>query len=416
MIASSSSSADSSSAEPSTASDRHLWPLIVLIAAIPFGVAAQSILAGVVVIALLAKARSSQFTNLKPGVVLATALSLALIGAIILATVLNPKNTDGGHLVYFLGFAPWCLLPLLAGLQFGELTDNELRRFYNILVVVCGFWGLICLSQAIWGWRIAGISIESDVLRPRGLYSHPLTLAYCAILLWPLACSRLLADARSKASWVLFLSIGVILITTHSRTVQCASFALLTWELFVGMKGRARIVAFLALSAVTVAIAFTDNPISEKFILTFSKEGYDRSTDYPDDRLAFWDAHRLMIEERPLLGHGHGLGTAYRTPYYEALGLGDLRNKYEAHNTYLQTWAEGGLLGLSLFLGWAASMIALARKVPWPARRILLQTIGLWLVASVTQNAFQDSEPRLVLTIWAICVVLWPSRGRSHQS
>jgi O-antigen ligase len=153
-----------------------------------------------------------------------------------------------------------------------------------------------------------------------------------------------------------------------------------------------------------VLVAVTDNPIRQRF-----QEVVDRTdvqTDYADDRLAFWQVNLLMWKERPLLGHGEGLGTEYRRPFYVQAGLGHLEKLYEAHNMYLQIAVNGGLVCLGIFLAWFAWYLGKS----WRDRRSLggamaLQALAVFALGALTQNAFQDSEVRYTLSL--LCTAVW---------
>ena len=146
----------------------------------------------------------------------------------------------------------------------------------------------------------------------------------------------------------------------------------------------------------------TKNPVSVRIYATFTDEGLGRyAKDYPDDRLAFWHAHWEMIKERPLMGHGMHLGTEYRTPYYESIGLGDFIKKYEAHNQYIQVTTNGGFVGLCLFLTWLGWYLIKA----WSLQKksltmmIVFQSLAGISFAGLSQNAFQDSEVRFAMLL-----------------
>ncbi len=75
-------------------------------------------------------------------------------------------------------------------------------------------------------------------------------------------------------------------------------------------------------------------------------------------RVAIWKFTWMMIEERPLLGSGIGTYGYQSLPYQaEFFAQGNNRDIYphgfavQAHNEYLQMWAEMGIIGLLLFLG-----------------------------------------------------------------
>jgi O-antigen ligase len=163
-------------------------------------------------------------------------------------------------------------------------------------------------------------------------------------------------------------------------------------------------------------ILATPNPVGERFRKTFDGN-FDVQSGYADDRLAFWDVHWTMLKERPILGHGMNTDTAYRTKYYEELGLGAMLKKYEAHNMYLQMAVNGGLVGLAAFLAWLGWNLRDAwrrRQSHWAFKAAAFAWVAL-LVASVLQNSFQDSEVRYALTLLVAAQWLGKERFKARE-
>jgi O-antigen ligase len=108
-----------------------------------------------------------------------------------------------------------------------------------------------------------------------------------------------------------------------------------------------------------------------------------------------------MFQEKPILGHGDHLNTAYRKPYYARLGMVDFVRTYEAHNMYIQIAVNAGLIGLILFLSWWLWHLRFACNLIGKSEdaEVIFQTLVFWMLASLTQNSFQDSEPRYALTL-----------------
>ena len=68
-------------------------------------------------------------------------------------------------------------------------------------------------------------------------------------------------------------------------------------------------------------------------------------------RILIWDAALSLVNEKPLWGYGFGenqskLNEIYKQKEYKFL----LKDTYNAHNLWLQTWIENGLLGLLLLV------------------------------------------------------------------
>lgn len=392
-----------------------MWIFYILVIGFPLGVAVQNLTQGLAFLASLPKAFARGKTLIWPRSLLLYTLSAsATVSVLTLSTALNAKNTFDDYGAFVAGHLAWMILPCCLFAARERLTDLQLAKIGRWVVGIGAVWAAVVVTQAIFGWRLSGVTLVSDLTRPRGFYSHPLTLAYAALLVWPLAVSRLLKAPRS-GGLALFLSIGAIIYLTESRTVQIVAALILVWNMLTLLKGRPRFATLAALALTVMTIAVTPNRISTKFKNTVSEKGEDRKSEYVDDRLAFWDAHRLMIQERPIFGHGANLTTDYRAPYYESLGMGSFSKKYEAHNTFIQLMTEGGAMGLALFLlSFGAAWVGAGALGP-AVRRVVRQTLMAFSLAALTQNAFQDSEVRAGLTLLMCSVWALPLQSSSRD-
>lgn len=384
-----------------------LLPVYLCLLGFPFGIALQNLVAMLCSIFLVITVASRRdVCAIKHGIyklrwpVLA---SIGFVGWICIATYLNPKNPLSGFYHNPCGYFFWILAPLLFYLNYRQgLSEIEWFRASRILAIVGFLWGVCSVSQALWGWRILGNQfIFEPHFRPRGFYSHPLTLAYAAFILWPLAINWLFRSINRYWAWLFAIGVLASVWFTRSRTIQAAAFLIFAWNGFFSLKGQMRRVV-LALGVTFIAsIVLVPNQCTQKFVNTFSQIGVDKHSNYPDDRLAFWHVHWNMVKERPVLGHGFTLDTAYRLPYYKKVGLDDFSKPYEAHNMFLQILANGGLLGLSGFLIWYFWFLWFALKQQDPLlRKIGWQTLIGFALVGLTQNAFQDSSVRMVLTLF----------------
>ncbi len=394
-------------------------PLFFLLACMvfPFGVAVQNIAmglcAGALGVQILQKKNVESWGQLVSTFQVPFISTLLFILWGIIARVCNGKIPTRFPFESF-GYWLWALLPLLYRMRYGQLQERHWKQIGRCLVIVCVGWGLLVLSQYLWRWRLVGVSLAVDDGRPKGLFSHPLTLAYAACLLWPLSVQWCLRFPKKASGWLLLAAIGGILILTRSRTVQAFSLMILLWNLFLLLRGSLRIGAVCLLLLTVGGVLSTDNIVSHNVRNMLAGQGVDNHSPYADDRLAFWHVHANMFLERPLMGHGFGITEKYRMPYYEAVGLPDFIKPYPAHNLFLQVLVNEGLIGFSFFLVWIGWYLHACRnRIKSPlARSVFLQTWWLFLLTGLTQNSFQDAAVRMCLTLF--CVSIWASVSRER--
>lgn len=383
------------------------FPLYLLLLILPLAVAGQNIGSGVVAAILFGmiygRRRELPVAEWRAYRV-PLILSLLYLAFMMVSTLANPANPDRYSGTFIFGHLTWALLPAVAFLALPPIPVKDWRRLGVCLAFVSLVMAGVALSQNIIGWRIVGSAFVFGPTRAQGFYSHPLTFAYVAIIIFPAASVWVARQPKNAAAWLTALGMLIVIVASRSRIVQVVGLAAVLFNAAVYLRGKTRVLAFAIAVTICAGIAATDNPIRRRFVEGIT--GADTRSDYADDRLAFWQANFDMWKERPLLGHGEGLGTEYRRPYYEALGLGHFERIYEAHNQYLQVAVNGGVVALILFLAWYAWYL----RKSWRDRRSLggamaLQALVFFALAAITQNAFQDSEVRYTLTL--LCTALW---------
>ena len=69
-------------------------------------------------------------------------------------------------------------------------------------------------------------------------------------------------------------------------------------------------------------------------------------------RILSWDAAISLIKERPAFGYGYGATQAALNKKYQEKGyIFPLKESYNAHNLWLQSWLENGLLAIIILFG-----------------------------------------------------------------
>lgn len=375
-----------------------LIPLFYLVV-LPLGVAGQNIGLGVALAASLFSIRLDGAQSLKkalkqPLLRQFLVLWLLLITSVTVATIVASDRKEATR--FFWGYIYGAVIPI-AGVM---LIGKEFRGWaLNLLRFVLVLLGLVSVTQLVLGWKFESGAFVESIHRAQGFYSHPLTLAYVALVAMPWAIAHGLRKDRSLTDVLVGIATLAIVLCSQSVTVMALTLAVVLVGVLKLLHGRERLLVLAVGGAVAIGIIVTPNSVSNKIHNVMSGERGDHETDYPDDRMAFWHAHWEMFKDRPLVGHGTGLESEDRAPYYASIGLPDIKRKYEAHNMYLEYAVEGGVVAVAAFVAlmiWLALIVLRTRNLEAWERFYLLATPLAFAAGGLTQNAIQDSEVRYI--------------------
>ncbi len=379
----------------------NLFPFVLLMLCLPLGTSPQSIAAAVSSFFLVFTQRR-QLKSL-PGLLtkrekISQAFLLSVIVLPLIATLLNAKNPEFDIYSNFIGYIPLLLVPSLFALC-RPLSFEGIKRLDRLWLVMMILWAIVVFSQNLWGWKIQGVElIRGDFFkRSQGFYSHPLTLAYVALMIWPFHLVLLCKEFRNPSRYLQALANLILLYFSASRTAQAVAICATVGFTLYYFKGRVRCILIGGMVAGFIGIFSSKNIISQRFKSMTSQISEEKESPYADDRIAFWIVHWNMVKERPLLGHGINLDRNYRISYYEAIGLHGFKKAYEAHNQLLQLAAEGGIPAALAFLSWLISVHFNWRKSSSTLRSIRDLTLVCLFFGGLTQNAYFDSEVRFAL-------------------
>ncbi len=266
--------------------------------------------------------------------------------------------------------------PLLYYIVSQSIKEQKYIDRLLLVIIVVG------TGMALYGiFQYFGIDFEfwaGNIARNQvfGLFGNVNYFAEFIIL--PLALSLGLFLSREKIFNRIFLLIaliimGIALLLTFTRGSLLAIVVTIPVLIFfyyrsaaseLGKKHYRRFAFyFLILVIVAAAVIYIPHPLNQKGStlgnlrerVTIESITSGSST---LRRMAIWKFTWMMIEERLLLGSGIGTYGYQSLPYQaEFFAQGNNRDIYphgfavQAHNEYLQMWAEMGIIGLLLFLG-----------------------------------------------------------------
>lgn len=237
-----------------------------------------------------------------------------------------------------------------------------------------------------------------------GPFQNHMLLGSFLMLLLPLALSLCLlqraAPLRKMGTQAVALLIGAALLAARARSAwvgELVSLVILAglWFAFVRRaalgrealsKNKHLLVAPLALilSAVTFLYFSQMGDALSHRLHTFSELGTDNAF---QARLFMWRGIRHMIAQRPLVGWGIGTYTLHEPGFTHLEGswaaeiaLGPPHTNF-AHNHYLQTLAELGVVGLGLYLAvlltfFTTGLRALSRLEDGTRKTVLLASLA----------------------------------------
>jgi O-antigen ligase len=118
-----------------------------------------------------------------------------------------------------------------------------------------------------------------------------------------------------------------------------------------GMKGNLRVLAIAVLAAATLGLWNFSPSFNERMSsLTNLEEDYNTTAE--EGRKQVWQRGRQYIRDNPVVGVGVGNFPIAEGDYFAALYYGTRGAKWSnAHNAYIQAYAELGLIGGSFFIG-----------------------------------------------------------------
>lgn len=377
----------------------------------PFGVAIHNLvdaLSLIVIGILIVKNKKLALKNLSElprPLYFAWGFFVLYIASNVAAGLLNTEINN--HLsTYIAGRLAITILPFaIFALGPKKILEHTYQTNKKLFISVLGVWTAVLVSQYFWPWGVRGTEIVHYGHRPEGFYSNALTLAYAIFLILPAITVNFFK--KLDLYWGLcFAFIVTALFVNSSRTVIAVSALLVAYNIFMHLKGKMKILAVVVCLVGTTLVFTTKNNISSRVNHLLEQGDQVTFKGYPDHRLVFWHAFYHMIKEKPIFGHGPKLSKEYYRPYYEKLGLGEFEKIYNAHNQFIQIAGTSGLVGLTCFLLWAVFFCkaVITHTHCKDTKTILLQTFIGFMIAGLTQNAFQDSEVRhgiMLLSLFA---------------
>ena len=328
--------------------------------------------------------------------------ALAFVGAALAAVPL--AAAEGAAAAKFVLLAGSVFIYLLIALFLDDW--RSLKPIFAALLIV----GLLVSAHALWQYftgdlsRVGFISSTGAVeYRVASFFPHPNQLAGFVVIFVPLSVGlySVFESRLAKAACVVlpFLALPAAIVT-YSRGVLVALVALV---LVLARSKRAwPAIAAAAVLVVLLAPSAWQDRVADAGRL-----------DRPEiaTRLDFWDAALSMFQAQPVLGVGlNSFDVAYvdlDTTGRTFLPGSGLAPPESAHNLYLNTLAEQGLVGIAalflLILAAGRMVLALRRSSDPRIRNFGLGLLGAG-IALLVSNLFDVTfvDPKTSMLVWTL--------------
>lgn len=381
---------------------------------LPFGIALQNLanFAGLIIISITAfkiKGWRENFASIPKSLKLAWLFLVLFILCEITGGILN-TNVNNHLGSYIAGRLSLVIFPFAITMLGGKSAFKSLKSKKKIFIGILSFWCIILVSQFFHSWGIRQAELVSYGNRPEGFYSNALTTAYVLFIIFPFIGTQFFT--KRNTYWAIsFALILTSIAVNNSRTIIATAALIIGFNILFYLRGKVRLLTVVGGLVVGGVILSTNNPISFRLKNLFNQSEKVTYRGYSDHRLVFWDIYTDMIKEKPFFGHGPKLTRDYHVPYYDARGFNDFEKKYEAHNQLLQVAGNSGLLGLTFFVLWTLftlkSIYSCTQDMS--LRLAFMQTILGFMLAGLTQNAFQDAEVRQAYMLLCVGIVMFSS-------
>lgn len=195
---------------------------------------------------------------------------------------------------------------------------------------------------------------------------------------------KLFSDKLRVSLLIAFL-IMLFLVSNKASFIVLALILIIklwTWK----VNRNKKMIGFLLFACVMLAFIFFNPRIEESVIrIAEGNMKIDKEARYGfATRLLSWDAAVSLIKERPVLGYGHvNAQNVLDKKYAEKGYIFPLRESYNAHNLWLQSWLENGVLAIIILISMFFVLFQKSYHVP-----LFLAIVVLLLVNSMFEGIF----------------------------
>lgn len=275
---------------------------------------------------------------------------------------------------------------VVAALTRLDIGIPELMKHARRITRSYVFASLVLLAlRPTWSTMSANNRSVGGIAQLAGVTGHP-------NLLGPIAVVAVLVELHEwrRARWLPTSGALVVVVLSESRaSYACLAVAVLVVAVRRSSRARARALAWLWVAVVTACFAaLSSNTLQNYLGGTFGQSG-----SILDGRTGIWSYAFEAFKTNPLVGYGPNVfSLSFRTAI-------NLPAAGQAHNQFLQTLAETGLLGAVLLSAYLAAMVWTGWRYPVPFAAVVVL-----LVDMMVESPLRGWQPTLHLLVLAMLI------------
>lgn len=230
------------------------------------------------------------------------------------------------------------IMPLLVACLAIPLFQNDraVTLYAKNACIVVSLLSVMAIFQFVFKSSLS----ESGEVRSAAMLGNANLLAIVLVMLQPVI---LYATETKKLNRVIgYIAVGLLtvaVLTTVSRKGIACCFLVYLMFFFLSKRYKQLVISF-CFAALVGAIAFSFSEVSQRF----SADEIDRNV---QGKKVMTEAGIGLFMEKPLLGHGY---KGYYEYFNQLFYTIDIDRKYDAHNEYITTLTNFGIVGFLLFL------------------------------------------------------------------
>ena len=295
----------------------------------------------------------------------------------------------------------WWTLSRVGLLAFskGAVVSEVFARINLVLFAYAGY----IMAQRLFGidWvhgfgaTLGEHRFAYGTFRPSGFMGHPLTLAYNLSFLTTFLAVAILSRRFAAGAVVSLTMLAAMLFASASRWPLVITVLVVVAFYALGTSGRQKLALVWSLGMAGLLV-WWEGSLLGRFSEVFAS--LSDSSRFP--RLGYWSVHWEIFKDHQLFGAGPSGVDVARLDYYAAAGYNQGVRK--AHNMYLETLAQTGVIGFVGLCGLVYSALKSAAcfiKTP-PVAKAFLALVMLLLLGGLLQNTIYDSE--FVYCLWLV--------------